>query len=69
MANTNAKPHAVLMIIIGQIVFVLILSEVAGFNDTLGQVIFTFIIGLWLVYLINSGPALFSDLNLKIGLP
>lgn len=65
----SPTPHSTLMLIIGQSVFVLILSEVAGFNDQIGRVIFTFVIGLWLVYLINSGPALFRDLNLKIGLP
>lgn len=68
MANTNADPHAVLMVVIAQIVFVVIMSEIATFNDSLGSVITTFILGLWLVYLINEGPALFNTLNSKIGL-
>lgn len=64
----NPTPHSALMKIIAQIVFVAILSELATVNDSLGAVITTFIVGLWLVYLINSGPALFSDLNLKAGI-
>jgi hypothetical protein len=62
-------PHSALMLIIGQSVFVVILSEVANFSDTWGLIATTFILGLWLVYLINSGPALMSTLKGKVGLP
>lgn len=67
MASTNRTPHMVLMVIIAQIVFVIVLSELTETSDALESIIMTFVIGLWMVYFINSGPALISKVQGKVG--
>ena len=62
----NTTPHTALMLLIAQVVFVVILAQVAQFDDSLGAVVETFVVGLWLVYLVNKGPALVSKINSKV---
>lgn len=54
-------PHFVLLKIVGQVVFVSVAAVVAdSASPTMGSVVVTVFIGLWLVFLVNHGSDLTS---------
>lgn len=60
-----ASPHLILMTFVGEIILVIILSELATLNDMMESLVLTFISGLWLVYLMHNATTLVNDLKVS----
>lgn len=59
------SPHLTLMTIVAEIVFVSVAAILSDQSDGLETIVVTFLVGLWLVFLINQGPNLFSKMKWK----
>lgn len=63
MAAAKDTPHLQLMTIVAEVIFVVVLAAIADMNAMVETVIMTFMLGLWLAFLVNMGPALINNLK------
>lgn len=59
------SPHLTLMTIVAETAFVSVLAILSDQSPGLETIVVTFLIGLWLVFLINQGPQLFAAMKWK----
>ena len=62
---TTATPHFELMTIVAEIIFVSVLALLSQINAQWETVVMTFLVGLWLVFLVNQGPNLISKFTIR----
>jgi len=66
MANpTPPTPHFTLMTLIAEVIGVSLLAIVSQASPQLETVILTFLVGLWLAFLVNQGPKLVSTFKIR----
>jgi hypothetical protein len=53
------------MVVIGEIIGVSLLAIVSQVSPEVETVVMTFLVGLWLAFLVNQGPNLFSKFQIK----
>lgn len=63
MAAAKDSPHLQFMTIIAEVIFVIVLAFMSDMNDLVGTVVMTFLLGLWLAFLVNAGPQLISNMK------
>lgn len=59
-AQAPQNPGAAVFPLLGEMIFLVILATLARFSDTARQLILTFLIGLWLLWLMFKFPAVYK---------
>lgn len=62
---SGPTPHLSLMTIVAELIFIAVLVLLSGASPEMETMVTTLLVGLWLAFIVNSGPKLVAAVKIR----